>query len=269
MVLSTSRIRGERLLPRLAMKADSSSSAACRFEPVGAEHLVPVVADPTTGPAVPAAAAQTHRVGAGCREKRFRCRGAPVDQKATTRAVGEAEPSDVHGLGAVGADHAAEADVQAEATQQAQAGGQPVNLQVPVYRRSPLAPRGLALGVEAVGQVGDLLLEALRDSREVLLVAGNQRRVGLGDKTLGKVEHIGGHGNHVTISDPNRCCPPGTSPVTDVGTGDLSRLTASIESLPTAVPRVRPSVRRPAKHVGRQQVPHFATPTFGNFLASR
>jgi hypothetical protein len=35
----------------------------------------------------------------------------------------------------------------------------------------------------------------------VLLVAGNQRRVGLGDKMLGKVEHSGGHGDHVIISD--------------------------------------------------------------------
>ena len=32
---------------------------------------------------------------------------------------------------------------------------------------------------QAVGQVGDRLLEALRDSREVLLVAGDLRRVGL------------------------------------------------------------------------------------------
>jgi hypothetical protein len=87
-----------------------------RFEPVGAEHLVPVVTDPTAGPAVPAAAAQTHRVGAGCREERFRRGGTPVDQEPTTRAVREANPSDVHGLGTVGADHAAEADVQAEAT---------------------------------------------------------------------------------------------------------------------------------------------------------
>jgi hypothetical protein len=35
----------------------------------------------------------------------------------------------------------------------------------------------------------------------MLLVAGNQRRVGLGDKMLGKVERTGGHGDHVIISD--------------------------------------------------------------------
>ena len=35
MVLSTSRMRGERLLPRLAMKADWSSSAACPSSPSG------------------------------------------------------------------------------------------------------------------------------------------------------------------------------------------------------------------------------------------
>ncbi len=171
------------------------------LQPVRGEDLVPVVADPTAGPAVPAAAGQTHRVGVGRREERLGCGGAPVDQELTTRAVGEAEPSDVHRLGAVGADHAAEAHVQAEATQQAQAGGQPVDLQIPIHRPPPRTPWGLALGVEAVRQVRDLLLQALRDGGEVLLVAGDQRRVGLGDQMLGKVERTGGHGDHVIISD--------------------------------------------------------------------
>ena len=92
----------------------------------------------------------------------------------------EAEPSDVHGLGAVCADHVSEAQVQTEATQGAQASGQPVDLHVPVHRLLADAAGRLALGIEAVGQVGDRLLEALRDGREVLLVAGDQRRVGLG-----------------------------------------------------------------------------------------
>ncbi len=35
MVPSTSRIRGDRLLPRLAMNADWSSSAACPSSPSG------------------------------------------------------------------------------------------------------------------------------------------------------------------------------------------------------------------------------------------
>ena len=58
-----------------------------------------------------------------------------------------------------------------------------------------------ALGVEAVGQVGDRLLEALRDGREVLLVGGDQRRVGLGGEVVGKVERAGGQGVHVISSD--------------------------------------------------------------------
>ena len=70
-------------------------------EPVRGEHLVPVVGDPAAGPAIPAAARQTHRVGVGRAEERLGRRGAPVEQQLTTRAVGEAEPSDVHGLGVV------------------------------------------------------------------------------------------------------------------------------------------------------------------------
>ena len=103
-------------------------------EPVRGEHLVPVVADPAAGPAVPAAAGQPHRVGVGRAEERLGRGGAPVDQQPATRAVGEAEASDVHGLGVVRADHVPEAQVQAEAAQGAQAGGQPVDLQVPVHR---------------------------------------------------------------------------------------------------------------------------------------
>ena len=186
MVPSTSRIRADRLLPRLAMKADWSSSARVPLEPVRGEHLVPVVGDPAAGPAVPAAARQTHRVGVGRAEERLGRRGAPVEQQPAARAVGEAEPSDVHGLGVVRADDAPEAQVQAEAAQGAQAGGQPVDLQVPVQRLLADAAGRPALGVEAVGQVGDRLLEALRDGREVLLVAGDQRRVGLGARWSGR-----------------------------------------------------------------------------------
>ena len=75
-----------------------------------------------------------------------------------------------------------QAQVQAEATQGAQASGQPVDLHVPVHRLLAYAAGRLALGIEAAGQVGDRLLEALRDGREVLLVAGDQRRVGLGGR---------------------------------------------------------------------------------------
>jgi hypothetical protein len=41
------------------------------LEPVRREHLVPVVADPAAGPAVAAAAGQTHRVGVGRPEERL------------------------------------------------------------------------------------------------------------------------------------------------------------------------------------------------------
>ncbi|HTF39482.1 MAG TPA: hypothetical protein VK754_02690 [Propionibacteriaceae bacterium] len=76
-----------------------------------------------------------------------------------------------------------------------------MNLQVPVQRLPARAAGSLALGVEAFGQVGDLLLQALRDGCQVLLIPSNQRRVGLGDKVLGKVERSCGQGDHVIISD--------------------------------------------------------------------
>jgi hypothetical protein len=60
-----------------------------------------------------------------------------------------------------------------------------VDLQVPVHRLLAGATRCPALGIEAVGQLGDRLLEAVRDGREVLLVAGDQRRVGLRGEVVG------------------------------------------------------------------------------------
>ena len=170
-------------------------------EPVGGEHLVPVVADPAAGPAVPAAAGQAHRVGVRRPEERLGGGGAPVEQQPATRAVGEAESSDVHGLGVVRANDVPQAQVQTEAAQGAQASGQAVDLQVPVQRLLARAAGRLALGVEAVGQVGDRLLEALRDRREVLLVGGDQRRVGLGGEVVGKIERAGGQGGHGINSD--------------------------------------------------------------------
>jgi hypothetical protein len=118
-----------------------------------------------------------------------------------TCAVPEAKPSDVHGLGVVRADHASEAQVQTEATQSTQASGQPVDLLVPVHSPPAFAAGRPALGVEAVGQVGDRLLEALRDGREVPLVAGDQPRVGLGGEVVGKVKRAAGQRVHVISSD--------------------------------------------------------------------
>jgi hypothetical protein len=70
-----------------------------------------------------------------------------------------------------------------------------VDLQVPVQRRLAFSTGRLALGIEAPGQLGDRLLEALRDGREVPLVAGDQRRVGLGGEVVGKVERAGSQGS--------------------------------------------------------------------------
>jgi hypothetical protein len=167
------------------------------FEPVRGEHLVPVVPDPATGPAIPAAAGQTHRVGVGRAEERLGRGRPPVDQQPAARAVGQSEPSDVDGLGIVRADHPAQAQVHAEPAQGAQAGGQPVDLLVPVHRLPALATGRLARHVEPVGEIRDRLGEALGDGREVLLIAADQRRFGLGSEVLGQVERAGGQGIHV------------------------------------------------------------------------
>lgn len=169
-------------------------------ESVRGEHLVPVVADPAARPAVPAAAGQPHRVGVGGPEERLGRGGPPVDEQPAARAVGEAEPSDVHRLGVVGSDHVPQAQVQAEAAQGAQPGAEPVDLGVPVHRLLADAAGRPAGGVEGGGQVGDRLLQALRDGREVPLVGGGQRRVGLGGEALGKGEHAGGQGIQVSSS---------------------------------------------------------------------
>ena len=167
------------------------------LEPVRGEHLVPVVADPAASPAVSAAADQAHRVGVGRPEERLGRRGAPVDQQPAARPVREAEPPDVHRLGVAFPDDTPEAQVQAEAEQSAQPGRQLVDLDVPVHRVLADAAGRFELGIEAAGQVGDRLLEALPDGRELPLVVGDQRRVGLGGEAAGKAERAGRHGVHV------------------------------------------------------------------------
>ncbi len=171
------------------------------LEPVLREHLVPVVADPAAGPAIPATAGQPHRIGVSRAEERLGRGGTPVEQQPATGAVREAKPSDVDGLRVVRTDHASEAHVQTEATQQAQASGQPVDLQVPLHRLLADAARRLALSIKAIGQVGDRLLEDLRDGREMLLVPGDQRRAGLGDQAVGKVKRAGSEGLQVISSN--------------------------------------------------------------------
>ena len=170
-------------------------------EPLGGEDLVPVVGDPATGPPVAAPAGQTHRVAVGRAEERLGRGGAPVEQQPAARAVGETEPPDVDGLAVPGADDVAEAEVQAEAPQGAQAGGQPVDLQVAVECLLPDAAGRPAFGVEAFGEVGDRLGEALGEGGEELLVAGDQRRIGLVGEGVGKVEGAGDEGRHGISSD--------------------------------------------------------------------
>ena len=98
----------------------------------------------------------------------------------------------------------------------------------------PMPPGALRSASRRSGQVGDRLLEALRDGREVLLVAGDQRRVGLGREPVGKVKRAGSQGIH-------RSAP-----------GRLVRLAASSSSVAaTAAPSVR---IRPATAAARARV---------------
>jgi hypothetical protein len=66
-----------------------------------------------------------------------------------------------------------------------------VDLHVSVHRLLAYATGRLALRIDAVGQVGNRPVEALRNGREVLLVAGDQRRVDLGNEPVGKVKRTG------------------------------------------------------------------------------
>ena len=86
-----------------------------------------------------------------------------------------------------------------------------MDLHVPVHRLLAYAAGRLELGIEAAGQVGDRLLEALRDGREVLLVAGDQRRVGLGGEAVGKVKRAGSQRVHVISSDLRSLATSGTA----------------------------------------------------------
>jgi hypothetical protein len=63
-----------------------------------------------------------------------------------------------------------------------------VDLHVPVQGFLAYATGRRALGIEAPGQLGDRLLEALRDGSEMLLVAGDQCPVGLGTEAVGKIK---------------------------------------------------------------------------------
>jgi hypothetical protein len=69
-----------------------------------------------------------------------------------------------------------------------------VDLVVPVHRCLAFTAGGLALGVEATGQVGDGLFKAVRDGREVLLIVADERRGAFGGESVGKVKSAGSQG---------------------------------------------------------------------------
>jgi hypothetical protein len=148
----------------------------------------------------------------GRAEERFGRRRAPVDQQLVARVVHEAESSDVHGFGVVGPDDVAEAQIHTEAPQGTQTSGPPMDLHVPLHRLLTQPTLRLARGIEAVGQVGDRLLETLGDGREVPLVLGDEGRVGLRAEVLGKVEGTSGHWAHVSGSDLRAARTSSTTP---------------------------------------------------------
>ena len=76
-----------------------------------------------------------------------------------------------------------------------------MDLHIPVHRLLAYSAECPALGIEAAGQVGDRLPQGLRDGREVLVIAGDQRRVGLGGEAAGKVKRAGSQGVHGISSD--------------------------------------------------------------------
>lgn len=167
------------------------------LEPVRGEDLVPVVAHPAASPAIPAATRQAHGVGVSRSEEGLGRGRTPVDEQSPAPGVREAEPTDVHGLGTAGSHHASEAQVQPEAAQGPQASRQPMDLEVAVHGRLPLTARHPALGLQAVGEFRDRRLEALPDGGETAFVLGDERRIGLGDETIGKIEGAGaGAGSH-------------------------------------------------------------------------
>ena len=158
------------------------------LEPVRGEHLVPVVADPATGPAVASAADQAHRVGVRRSEERLGGGGAPVDEQPTTGAVGEAESAHVDRLGAVRADDPARgtgpARTGAAPATERSAGGSPGPSPGLAGRRHrpPVAAR-------RVGRTGGRWTpRGCGQGREVVLVAADQGGVVLGGKGGGKVE---------------------------------------------------------------------------------
>ena len=156
------------------MKADwSSSDRGVTGIPLRGEHLVPVVADPTTHPAIATAAGSP--IGFACVAAKNGSAAGERQSSSNRRPVLFVSPaSDVHGLGVARVDDVSQAQVQAEAPQGAEATGQPADLDVALQRLLAQPARRPPRDLEAVGEFGDRMLQALRDGREVLLVLGDE-----------------------------------------------------------------------------------------------
>ena len=156
------------------------------------ERLVPVVDDPAPHPAVATPAHQALRVCVGGGEERLGGRRAPVDEQPAAVGVGEPEPSDVRRPVVArlrgGVDDAAEAEVEVVAAQGTQPGGQPVHLLVALEGGGAVAHRGPPHLRQPLLEVGDRPLEPGGDPGEVLPVAVDQGRVGLGREGAGEGE---------------------------------------------------------------------------------
>ena len=154
------------------------------------ERLVPVVDDPAADPAVAAPAHQALRVRVRGGEERLGGRRAPVDEQPAAVGVGEPEPTDVRRPSSpvLVVDDAAQAEVEVVAAQRAQPGGQPVHLLVALQGGLAVAHGGPPRLRQALLEVGDRALEPARDPGEVLPVAVDEGRVGLGREGAGRAK---------------------------------------------------------------------------------
>ena len=94
---------------------------------------------------------------------------------------------------------AAEAQVETVASQGVQACGEAMDLEVAVQRLLAVAAGLSARGIPLARQLGDRLREALRDRREVPLIASDQGGVGLGGQARRKIEDT--HGRSVCAEE--------------------------------------------------------------------
>ena len=196
------------------------------LELAGGKDLVPVVADPTARPAVPAPTGQSHGIGMRRTEERFRRRCPPVNDQLPAGSVSQSESADVDRFRIILTHDVSQAQVEAEPPQGAQPRAEAVDLLVALH---PLLTFAFTDGLpardgQAPGKVGLLIVQPRGDVGEVSLVGGNQRRVRLGSQSVGKFEGAGAHWirhrRHrrlgSTITDSHRACAPGAGSVNAV-----------------------------------------------------